>query len=203
MTDTPGADRIDATRMPALTRDFARDRLDEVLGAWRSYREVIGHAPRRACTRHGAPHREADAAAISAAVPTWGPHPDVAAGLARIAGKIPLAILSNAVDNEIRHNVGLLGAPFHRVYAAEGAQAIKPRFQAFAYMLDRLGVAPEDGLHVSPSDRYDQMSAHDLPFGARVVVARGHEPDDPFDRTHRIQDIGGLPALVGLQEDLT
>ena len=192
------ADRIDAARMPAFTRDFASYRLDEVLGAWKPYGEVIGNALRRACTRHGVPYRDEDAAEIFAAVPSWGPHPEVAAGLSRIAGKIPLVILSNAMEHQIGHNVGLLGAPFHRVYTAEGAGAYKPRFQAFEYMLDRLGMAPEDGMHVSSSYRYDQMSAHDLHFRARVWVARGHEPDNPFYRTHRIDDIGGLPALVGL-----
>ena len=107
------------------------------------------------------------------------------------------------MENKVGHEVGLLGAPFHRVSTAEGGPASKPRFQAFAYMLDRLGMAPEVGMHVSSSDRCDQISAHDLHFGARVSVARGHEPDNPFYRMHRIEDHGGLPALVGLQENLT
>jgi 2-haloacid dehalogenase len=53
-------------------------------------------------------------------------------------------------------------------------------------------------MHVSSSFRYDQMSAHDLGFGARVFVARGHEPSNPYYSTHQIDDIGGLPGLVGL-----
>ena len=176
LDETLCADRIDAARMPAFTRGFARYRLDAVPDAWKPDREVIGNAPRRACTRHGAPHREEDAA-VSAAVPTWGPHPDVAAGPTRIAGRIPLVILSKAMEDEIGRDVGLLGAPFHRIYTAEGAQADKPCVQAFEHRLDRPGMAPEDGMPVSSRHRYD--------------------------RTHRIDDNGGLPAPVGLGEDLT
>ena len=153
---------------------------------------MIGNALRRTCTLHGVPCREADAAEIYAAVPSWGPHADVAGGLSRIADRIPLVILSNAMEAQILHNVAKLGAPFHRVFTAEGAQAYKPRLQAFEHMLAGLGQKPEDGMHVSSSYRYDQMSAFDLHFGARVWVARGHEPDNPFYRTHRIDEIGGL-----------
>ena len=191
-------DRIVADRMSAFTKDFAAYRLDEILGAWKPYAEVVANALRRTCRLHGVPYRDADGAAIYEAVPGWGPHPEVPAGLSRIADRIPLVILSNAMNAQIHDNVAQLGAPFHRVYTAEQANAYKPRFQAFEYMLDQLGAKPEEMMHVSSSYRYDQMSAFDLRFGARVFVARGHEPDNPFYRTHKIDDIGGLPALVGL-----
>ena len=58
-------------------------------------------------------------------------------------------------------------------------------------------------MHVSSSFRYDQMSASDLRFGARVFVARGHEPSNPNYCTHEIKDIGGLPALVAPSKNAT
>jgi 2-haloacid dehalogenase len=191
-------DRVPADRMPAFVQDFAAYRLDEVLGAWKPYAEVIGNALRRACVLHGVPYREEDGRAIYETVPTWGPHDDVPAGLARVADRVPLVILSNAMDSQIHSNVEKLGAPFHCVYTAEQAQAYKPRFQAFEYMLDQLGTRPEEMMHVSSSFRYDQMSAFDLRFGARVWVARGHEPRNPAYFTHEIPDIGGLAACIGL-----
>ena len=133
------------------------------------------------------------------AVPTWGPHADVAAGLARIAPHIPLVILSNASNDQIQHNVAKLGAPFHAVFTAEQAQAYKPRMQAFEYMLDQLGCAPRDVLHVSSSLRYDLMTAHDLGgLENKVFVNRGHDPSVPYYGFTEIQDIGRLPAVVGL-----
>lgn len=71
-------------------------------------------------------------------VPTWGPHPDVPEPLSVLAHRYPLVILSNAADEQIMSNVEKLGAPFHAVFTAEQAQAYKPRFRAFEYMLDQL-----------------------------------------------------------------
>lgn len=73
------------------------------------------------------------------------------------------------------------------MFTAQQAQAYKPRLAAFEFMLDSLGCAPEDVLHISSSFRYDLMSAHDMKIKHKAFVAY-----------HRIPDIGGLPGLVGL-----
>jgi 2-haloacid dehalogenase len=65
-------------------------------------------------------------------------------------------------------------------------------------MFDMLGCGPEHMLHVSSSLRYDLMTAHDLRFGGRVFVARGHEPGASGYGYQEISDIGGLAAVVGL-----
>jgi len=191
-------DRIAPEKMERFVKDFAAYRLDEVLGAWKPYEEVVRNSVRRTCRRWGIEHREADAQRIYQAVPTWGPHADVPEGLAKVANQIPLVILSNASNDQIHENVAKLGAPFAHVYTAQDAQAYKPRLQAFEYMLDQLGCGPEEMMHVSSSYRYDQMSAADLGMGARVFVRRGHEPVCPGYATHEIDDIGGLAGLVGL-----
>ena len=92
----------------------------------------------------------------------------------------------------------MLGAPFHRVYTAQQAQAYKPRLKAFEYMLDSLGCNPEDVLHVSSSLRYDLMSADDIGIKNKVFVNRGHGPGNPAYGYTEINDIGGLPGVVGL-----
>jgi 2-haloacid dehalogenase len=193
------ADRVAAEQMEVFVADFAAYRLDEVLGDWKPYRDVIRNSVSRTCERAGVEYREEDAQAIYDAVPTWGPHPDVPAGLSKIADEIPLVILSNAMNEQIHDNVAKLGAPFAHVFTAEDAQAYKPRLQAFEYMFDQLGCAPEETMHVSSSFRYDHMSARDIGYGARVFVARGHEASlTPNYATHEIKDIGGLAAVVGL-----
>lgn len=192
------ADRIAADRMDGFVRDFAAYRLDEVLGAWKPYDEVIRNAVERTCRKHGIGFDAAEAQRFYDAVPSWGPHPDVAEPLARIARHYPLVILSNASDNQIHHNVEKLGAPFHAVFTAEQAQSYKPRMKGFEYMMDRLGAAPEDLLHVSSSLRYDLMTAHDLGIRDKVFVARGHEPSTPYYGYHEVADIGGLAALLGV-----
>jgi 2-haloacid dehalogenase len=193
------ADRVKPEVMEQLVKDFAAYRLDEVLGAWQPYSEVVRNSIIRTCKHWNIEYRDQDAIDIYEAVPTWGPHPDVAEPLAKIAGEIPLVILSNACDDQIMSNVEKLGAPFAHVFTAQQAQAYKPRLQAWEYMFDQLGCGPEEMMHVSSSFRYDHMSASDLGYGARVFVNRNHEPSLlPYYATHEIKDISGLPALVGL-----
>lgn len=192
------ADRVPAARMNEFLKDFTAYRFDEAMGDWRPYEEVLTNAIQRTCRRWKVTYREGEGRKLYDAVPTFGPHPDVPGPLARIAKEIPLVILSNAMDEQIPHNVAKLGAPFHRVYTAQQARAYKPRLRAFEYLLDQLGCAPEDVLHVSSSLRYDHMSANDMGIRNKAFVARGHEPGNPAYGYREIQDIGGLPALVGL-----
>jgi 2-haloacid dehalogenase len=192
------ADRVAPASMEQFVKDFAAYRLDEVLGAWKPYADVIANSVRRTCRRWQIEYRPEEARRIYEAVPTWGAHPDVPEALARIAPLIPLVILSNASNDQIGSNVAKLGAPFHAVFTAQQAQAYKPRLQAFEYMLDQLGCSPADLLHVSSSLRYDLMSADDLGIRHKVFVARGHEPSTPYYNYHEIKDLSGLPALVGL-----
>jgi 2-haloacid dehalogenase len=192
------ADRIPTEQMENFLDDFEAYRIDEVLGAYKPYPQVINDALARASKSWGIEHRDSDGRAIYEAVPTWGPHPDVPEALAVLAESYPLVILSNAADEQIMHNVEKLGAPFHSVFTAEQAQAYKPRLQAFEYMLDQLGCGPQDILHVSSSLRYDLIPAHDLRITNKVYVNRGYEPSTPYYGYHEVTDIAGLAALLGV-----
>lgn len=192
------ADRIPADKRDAFAWDFKSYRLDEVLGDWKPYADVIGNALERTCRLWKVPYRPEDGRTIYEAVPTWDAHADVPAGLSKVAAEIPLVILSNASDDQIHRNVAQLGAPFHAVFTAEGAKAYKPRMRAFEYMLDGLGCRPEDILHVSASLRYDLMTAHDMRITNKVYVNRGYEPSTPEYGYVEIKGIGGLPGVVGL-----
>jgi 2-haloacid dehalogenase len=191
-------DRSRAESKVRFIKDFAAYRLDEVLGAWKPFKDVVHNSVERTCKRWNIEFRPEEAMQIYETVPTWGPHADVPEPLSRIAKDIPLVILSNASNDQIHKNVDNLGAPFYAVYTAEQAQAYKPRLQAFEYMLDNLGCRPDEILHVSSSLRYDLMSADDIGIKHKVFVARGHEPSTPYYNYQEIKDIGGLPAVVGL-----
>ena len=102
---------------------------------------------------------------------------------------------AHRLDEQIRNNVDKLGAPFHAVYTAEQAQAYKPRFRAFEYMLDQLGCTPQDVLHVSSSLRYDLMPAHDLRITNKVYANRGYEPTNPSYGYQEVKDFSGLPPF--------
>lgn len=198
VTRTLLADQIGAAQMPAFLADFSAYRFDETLGPWQPYADLLKNALQRTCRRWGLPANAAVAAQIYAAIPTWGAHADVPAGLAAVAKEFPLVILSNASDSQIHHNVAQLGAPFHAVYTAEQAQAYKPRLRAFEYMIDQLGCDPAELLHVSSSLRYDLMSASDVGIRHCAYIERGHGPSTTYYGHPTLPDLGGLAALVGL-----
>ena len=198
MTREIFAGRLPAAQMDGFIRDFSAYRFDEVLGAWKPYADVIKHALERTCTKHGVAYVEAEAQRYYDAIPTWGPHADVAEPLTRIGERYKLVILSNASNSQIGSNVQKLQAKFHAVFTAEQARSYKPRMRGFEYMLDQLGAKPDEVMHVSSSMRYDHMTAHDLGIRWRVLVNRGHGPAVPEYLTHQVQDIGGLAQLLGL-----
>jgi 2-haloacid dehalogenase len=189
---------VAADALPAVIGDFSAYRMDEVLGDWKPYRDVVGNAVRRTCAKWRIDFHAADAERIYQAVPAWGPHPDTVAGLQRLATKFRLVILSNAANEQIQANVEKLEAPFHAVFTAEQAQSYKPRMRGFEYMMEKLGCGPQNLLHVSSSLRYDLMTAHDLGIKNKIYVNRGHEPSTPYYGYTEVADIGGLAAFLGV-----
>jgi 2-haloacid dehalogenase len=113
MTRELFADRVKPEQMDQFVKDFSAYRLDQVMGDWQPYDVILKTALARTCKRWGVEYRD-EGQLYYDAVPTWGPHADVPAGLSKIADKIPLVIFSNASDSQIMSNVDKLGAPFHR-----------------------------------------------------------------------------------------
>src|SRR5918999_1605705 len=56
--------RLSPAAMAQFIKDFAAYRLDEVLGAWKPYAEVVHNALERTCKRHGVAFRPEDARRI-------------------------------------------------------------------------------------------------------------------------------------------
>ncbi len=191
-------DRVPRDRMAAFLDSFRAYRLDEVLGDFKPFFNVVENSIHRACKTHGVEFRPSDAVALYNAVPTWQPHPNVVEVLEAIAPHIPLVILSNSMVDLIPHSVAHLKAPFHAVYTAEEANAYKPRLQTFEYMFDQLGCGPEQMMHVSSSFRYDLMSASDLGFMAKAFIDRGHDFYSDQYGVNRLTDVRQLPGLLGL-----
>ncbi|WP_420037479.1 haloacid dehalogenase type II [Streptomyces sp. cg28] len=177
---------------------FACYQLDEAMGDWRPYDEVISRAFERACASAGIEFRPDDPAAVFARIPEWGPHPDVPGPLARLAEHVPLVIISNAATEQAVQNVARLGAAFHAVFTAEMSGAYKPRLQAFEFAYEQLGCRPEETMHISSSPRYDLQSATDLGVRDTVYLNRGAEPSAPFYHAHEVTSLTEVVDLLGL-----
>ena len=108
------ADRVAPEDVPRFVKDFRAYRLDEVLGEFKLYPQVLRDSWQRVCNRWRIQFRPSDVDTIVDAVRSWGPHPDVPEPLAKLAAQYPLVILSNAVDWMLQTNVEQLGVDFYR-----------------------------------------------------------------------------------------
>lgn len=190
-------DRIAAEHVAGFIKDFRAYRMDEVLGEYKPYQQVLRDSWQRACNRWRVQYRSSDVDDIVEAVGSWGPHPDVPVALGKLAATYPLVIISNAADAMLKNNVDQLGTEFHRVFTAEQARAYKPRYQAFEYMLDQLGVERHEILHVTSHIWYDVIPAYELGIKHKVYVNRGYDPSVPFYEYAETEDLSGVPALLG------
>jgi 2-haloacid dehalogenase len=190
-------------RLPAETADEYLQackayRIDECTGEYKPFHQIVAQSMERASRRLGLEYREDDARAVYERIPTWGPYPGVTAALNRLAEAIPLVIVTNS---DTAHAVRLaenLQAPFEVVISAEQMGAYKPRLRAFEYMLSKLGVAPDELVHVSASPMYDLRPAAVMGIRNKVYVDRGFEHDEHWLGYERITDIADLPVLFGL-----
>lgn len=173
-------------------------RVDECMGEWKPFHQIVAQALRRTCARFGVEYRDGDGPTVYEEIPTWGPYPGVTEALRRLAEAYPLVIVTNTDDVHAPPLVENLGAPFEVVITAEQMGVYKPRLRAFEYTLDKLGVGPEEIVHVSASPKYDLRPAADIGITHKVYLDRGFEPDEPWLGYERITDVADLPVLLGL-----
>jgi 2-haloacid dehalogenase len=173
-------------------------RIDECTGEYKPFHQIVADSMERASRRVGLEFRAADARAVYEKIPSFGPHPGVTEALNRLAEAVPLVIITNS---DTAHAVQLaenLQAPFDTIISAEQMGMYKPRLGAFEYMFDKLGVTPDEVVHVSASPMYDLRSAAVMGIEKKVYVDRGFEHDEHWLGYERITDISDLPVLFGL-----
>ena len=89
-------------RLPAeIAEDYLQAckayRIDECMGDYKPFRQIVANSMERASRRVGIEYREADARAVYETVPTWGPYPGVTEALNRLAAEVPLVIITNTL----------------------------------------------------------------------------------------------------------
>ena len=191
-------DRLPAEIAAEFLQACKAYRIDECMGDYKPFDQIVADSMERASRRLGLEHREDDARAVYEHVPTWGPYPGVTEALNRLAEAYPLVIVTNS---DTAHAVRLaenLQAPFEVVISAEQMGVYKPRLRAFEYMFDKLGAAPDAIVHVSASPMYDLRPAAVMGIEHKVYVDRGFEHDESWLGYERITDIADLPVLLGL-----
>ncbi|WP_262300170.1 HAD-IA family hydrolase [Microvirga sesbaniae] len=90
-----------------------------------------------------------------------GPHPEVPAALRRLRERYRLIIFTNSDDDLITRTVARMGVPFDYVITAERARAYKPSRQLFEYAYHRIGVTPDETVHVAMGMYWDMKARHE------------------------------------------
>ncbi|CCH80219.1 putative hydrolase [Nostocoides japonicum T1-X7] len=190
-------ERIPAAIEATFLRLAGQLRIDECMGEWKPFHQIVEQSQRRATRILGLEYHEDDARAVYDQIPSRGPHPGVPAALRRLAETYPLAIITNTDDTQVQQLVDHLEAPFEVVITSEQQGVYKPRLRAFEGLLERLGVERHEIVHVSSSPQYDLRPAHDLGIPHTVYLDRGFEHDQPWLGYERITDIAQLPVILG------
>ncbi|MEV0404924.1 haloacid dehalogenase type II [Actinoallomurus sp. NPDC050550] len=194
------ADRLDldGLNVEEFLDDFRVMRFQAVLEAYRPYDEVLHSSMEKAMRLHGLDYRPSDGEALVAAVPTFGPFPEVPDALRALKSRYEIAIISNTDDDLIKHNVANIGVEFDHVITAEQAKAYKPSRETFEYAHETMGVEPSSVIHVAQGWEYDLIPTRDLGLHRRVWINRYGRPGSadyrPYDE---LPDLSGLPALLG------
>jgi 2-haloacid dehalogenase len=199
------ADRLDLDRLNVdeFLDDFRIMRFHAVLEAYRPFHELLPASLEIAMRLHGLEYRQSDGEALVAAVPTFGPHPEVPAALRALKSRYEIAIISNTDDDLIARNLANIGVEFDHVITAQQAKAYKPSRQTFEYAFQTMDIDPAQVIHVAQGWEYDLIPTRDLGLARRVWInrygrygsigARGSADYQPYDE---LPDLSGLPALL-------
>ena len=187
-----------------LARVFGEERADAELaryheleptlqaGGGRSYREVMTVA----MAALGAPSGEEGG--LAAALPDWGPFPEVRASLEETRSRgWRLALLSNTDRDLIEASIARIGVPFELAIVASEIDSYKPRHRHWLQFLEETGAPRDAHVHVAQSHYHDIVPANELGLQSIWInrYAEHHEP--PATR-----ELGDLSALSVTLDEL-
>ena len=192
------AGRLPEAQWPAFKKVFRGYRFDEVLGDYKPYEQILQNSFDRVCKFFGIGPTPGAGAEFAEAVRGFNAHDDVPAPLKLMGDNYKLVALSNADDSFLDISIPKLGADYHAVLTAEQAQAYKPRYQAFEFMLDTLNARPEDFLHIASHTRYDMHPMHDMGFRNLWVLDRGYDPITGGYDYNSVKSLDEINEYLGL-----
>ena len=179
----------------AFQHDFNRHHMAAKAGPYRPFSVVLTDALAEAMQQWHLREVEAAQDALLVAIREIPPYPEVVPVLRALAARFRLVIISNTEDALIADTLKRLEAPCELI-SAQQAGAYKPDPYLFRFALRRLGVSPEEVLHVGAGFYTDMAPAFELGI-ARIWINRRGETADPLrPPTAEMPDMRGLEATI-------
>jgi 2-haloacid dehalogenase len=199
----PAVKRIRGADAVALVREWRAKQLEYAQVSNSLQRERI---PFRVITRRaldyvagriGTPIDEAQAQELCAAWDALPPWPEAGATLAGLKARgYRLGLLSNGDEEMLRAVARSSGIAFDEVMASDHAGFYKPHPAMYALPAKRLGLGPEDVLHVAGSPT-DVLGAKLAGLRCAWSNRKGDRPLDPRGKPdHEMADLSGLLAIL-------
>jgi 2-haloacid dehalogenase len=142
-------------------------------GPYRPYRQVLMTVLQGMGDRLGFTPSEAEQSRFAEAVGDWPPFADTREALKALRRRFRLAIVSNTDDDLFARTNDALGVEFDWIVTAQQVGSYKPSRNNFQQALARIGLPPEQILHVAQSLFHDHVPAKELGLET-VWVNRRH-----------------------------
>ncbi len=125
------------------------------------------------------------------------PYPETVEAVTLLQDRWRTAVLSNADDDYLMPNLGLLGLEFEEVLSSEEARSYKPHAGLFRQMIERLDVAPCQAVYVGDRQYEDVKGSRGVGINA-VWLNRTGKPLDPRlpEPACQIRSLLELPELL-------
>ena len=105
---------------------------------------------------------DAERRSLPDSIASWEPFPDTVAALRILKSRYRLAIVSNVDDELFAAAARKLQVPFDAVITAQQARCYKPGLTIFRLALERIGLPPDQVLHVGQSIYHDVIPAQSM-----------------------------------------
>jgi 2-haloacid dehalogenase len=172
---------------------------------FRPYREVLQSVVRGFGERLGFVPSKSEVRSLPESLANWLPFPDTVVALRTLKSRYRLAITSNVDDDLFAATARRLEVQLDHVITAQQARAYKPSLRVFKLAQERIGMQPNQWLHVAQSVYHDVVPAKSLGIatvwvnrpsarpGAGAAKAVSAQPDLVVSSLKALADLA-LPA---------
>lgn len=151
-----------AAEAAQVLRLYVKYEAAQEAGPYKPYRDVLQGVMAGIAAELGFVPTAAELQALPDSVGQWPPFADTVTALTRLHTRYKLVIISNIDDAMFAATNALLHVTFDDIITAQQVESYKPALQHFHVALARLGVPPQQVLHVAQSLHHDHVPAKTL-----------------------------------------